>query len=87
MAGPTSTILEASFNTSLQTTGAIGGVILLIMLLAAWLVDRDITGSLGGCAGRWIGWANGDLATAVTGVDRRDEVGDMAPQCGCSRAI
>lgn len=54
--------LTAAFRASLEDLAAIGGVILIVTLLTAWLSNRDITGSLG----------------RLKSADRRDEVGQMA---------
>ncbi len=56
----------------------IGGLVLLVTLLAAWLINRDITVSLGSLKAAMERLAKGDLATAIPGTDRRDEVGAMA---------
>ena len=39
--------LDSSERASLLLLASIGGGILLVVLLAAWLIDRDICGSLG----------------------------------------
>jgi methyl-accepting chemotaxis protein len=70
--------LEASFNASLLEVGAVGGTILLVTLLVAWFVSRDITGSLGSLKTAMDRLAEGDLAAVIPGTDRRDEVGGMA---------
>jgi methyl-accepting chemotaxis protein len=70
--------LQAAFNASLLRTGAVGGAILLVTLLAAWLVNRDITGSLGRLKTAMGRLAKGDLTTVIPGTHRRDEVGQMA---------
>jgi methyl-accepting chemotaxis protein len=70
--------LEASFDGSLLRMGAVGGAILLLSSLAAWLVNRDITVSLGSLKAAMERLAKGDLATVIPGADRRDEVGGMA---------
>jgi methyl-accepting chemotaxis protein len=70
--------LDASFNASMLRTGVVGGVILLVTLLAAWLVNRDITVSLGALKMAMDRLANGDLATTIPDTDRRDEMGSMA---------
>jgi methyl-accepting chemotaxis protein len=57
---------------------SIGGVILVVTQLAAWLVNRDITVSFGSLKSAMDRLAKGDLATEVPGTDRRDEVGAMA---------
>ncbi|MGQ9369210.1 methyl-accepting chemotaxis protein [Azospirillum sp. ST 5-10] len=70
--------LETAFNASLLNMGAAGGATLVVTLVAAWLINRDITGSLGRLKGAMDRLVKGDLATAVPGTDRRDEVGGMA---------
>ena len=70
--------LDAAFHVSLLWLGSIGGVVLLVTLLVAWLVNRDITGSLGRLKHAMDRLAQGDLATAIPGTDRGDEVGGMA---------
>jgi methyl-accepting chemotaxis protein len=70
--------LAASYDASLLRMGAIGGPVLLLTLLVAWLVSRDITVSLSGLRGAMDRLAKGDLAASVPGVGRRDEVGGMA---------
>jgi methyl-accepting chemotaxis protein len=70
--------LEASSNASLLRTGAAGGVILLITLLAAWLINRDIVHSLGELRDAMVRLAHGELAAKIPGTARGDEVGQMA---------
>jgi methyl-accepting chemotaxis protein len=70
--------LDAAFDASLRRTGVVGSIILLVTLLAAWLVNRDITVSLGALKLAMDRLANGDLATTIPGTDRRDEMGSMA---------
>jgi methyl-accepting chemotaxis protein len=70
--------LDAAFHTTLLKFSLIGGVTLIITLTAGWLVNRDITVSLGSLRTAMDQLAKGDLTTAVPGVDRRDEVGGMA---------
>jgi methyl-accepting chemotaxis protein len=70
--------LDASFNKALLGMGAVGGAILMIALLAAWLVSRDITGTLGSLRASMRRLAEGDLGITVSGTGRRDEVGEMA---------
>ncbi len=70
--------LDADFRTMLGRLAATGGGILLVTLLAAWLINRDVTGALGGLRAATGGLASGDLATEISGTERRDEVGDMA---------
>jgi methyl-accepting chemotaxis protein len=70
--------LDAAFRASLLRLGLIGGGILAVTLLVAWLVNRDITGSLGGLKTAMDRLAKGDLTTEIPGTDRQDEVGGMA---------
>ncbi|MDR3538589.1 MAG: methyl-accepting chemotaxis protein [Acetobacteraceae bacterium] len=70
--------LEAVFHGMLIRLATIGGVVLLCTLLAAWLINRDISVSLGSLKTAMERLAKGDLATVVPGTDRQDEVGDMA---------
>jgi len=70
--------LNAAFRTTLLQLSMIGGAVLIAILLAAWLTNRDITGSLGGLKTAMDRLAKGDLTIMVPGTDRRDEVGGMA---------
>jgi methyl-accepting chemotaxis protein len=70
--------LDAAFVSAWLRAGWIGGGIMLLAVLLAWLVDRDITGSLGGLRTAMERLATGDLATGIPGAGRRDEVGGMA---------
>ncbi len=70
--------LNADFRTALWHLTTIGGAILLVTLLAAFLVNRDITVSLGGLQAAMARLAKGELATEIPGTDRGDEVGSMA---------
>lgn len=70
--------LDAAFHGLLLRLALTGGGILAITLLAAWLVNHDITVSLGGLKTAMERLAQGDLSTVVPGTDRHDEVGGMA---------
>ncbi len=70
--------LDAAFRRSLLRLCTAGSVVLLITLLAAWLIDRDIADSLGSLKAAMDRLAKGDHTTAVPGTDRRDEIGGMA---------
>ena len=70
--------LDAAFHAALLRLALIGGAILLVTLLAAWLLNRDIAGSLGRLKDAMERLAKGDLTTVVPGTDRRDEIGGMA---------
>jgi methyl-accepting chemotaxis protein len=70
--------LDAAFHVTLLRLSAFAVVVLLLTLLAAWMVNRDVVGSLGRLKAAMERLASGDLATAIPGADRRDEVGGMA---------
>jgi methyl-accepting chemotaxis protein len=70
--------LEASFHADMLRLAGLGGVILLLTLVVAWLVDRDIRGGLAALTGAMDRLAHGDLAVAVPATERGDEVGTMA---------
>jgi methyl-accepting chemotaxis protein len=78
MAGAYVDDLETVFRGLVWRLTLIGGLILAVTLLMAWLIDRDITVSLGRLKTVMERLAQGDLATPVDGTDRRDEVGGMA---------
>lgn len=70
--------LDGSFRATIGDLAAAGGVILVATLLAAWLVNRDISGSLGRLRSAMKLLADGKLNTDIPGTARRDEVGGMA---------
>jgi methyl-accepting chemotaxis protein len=70
--------LDAAYHASLLRLGSIGGVILAITLSVAWLVNRDITGSLNSLKVAMERLAQNELAIAIPGTTRRDEMGGMA---------
>ena len=70
--------LEADYHAILLRLGGVGGLILLATVLVAWLVNRDIAGSLDRLRTAMQRLSHGELAVAVPGADRRDEVGAMA---------
>jgi len=70
--------LDAAFETTLRNLTAIGGAILIATLFVAWLVNRDIAGSLRRLENAMQRLSKGELATEIPGTDRRDEVGQMA---------
>jgi methyl-accepting chemotaxis protein len=70
--------IDAAFHTTLLRLSLIGGATLIVTLVAGWVVNRDITVSLGSLKTAMDQLAKGNLTTAVPGVDRRDEIGDMA---------
>ena len=70
--------LEQSFHDSIAWTVGVGGAILVAILFVAFLVNRDIAGSLVMLKDAMAGLADGKLSIEVPGVDRSDEVGEMA---------
>jgi methyl-accepting chemotaxis protein len=78
IAGAYTDDLDAAFRASLWQLIAAGGIVLLGTLLAAWLVNRDITSSLGGLRDAMVRLSQGELAAEIPGKGRGDEVGDMA---------
>jgi methyl-accepting chemotaxis protein len=70
--------IDASFRASLLRLVALGGVILVVTLCVAWLVERDISFSLSKLKTAMERLAKGELATEIPGTTRRDEVGSMA---------
>jgi methyl-accepting chemotaxis protein len=70
--------LDNDYRGSLLHLWGIGGGILLITLVIAWLINRDISGSLGKLQAAMAKLAAGDHAVEISGVGRGDEVGDMA---------
>ena len=70
--------LEAAFHAILLKLIGAAAAILFASLLVAWVINRDIVGSLGRINAAMGRLSHGDLEAAVSGTDRRDEVGSMA---------
>jgi methyl-accepting chemotaxis protein len=70
--------LDQAFHDSIFWTVGVGGAILLAILGVAFLVNRDIAGSLVRLKDAMAGLADGKLSIEVPGRDRSDEVGEMA---------
>lgn len=70
--------LDAVFLSTVQNLALIGGAILVLTSLTAWLVNRDIATSLGRLRLAMANLADGKLDTDVPGSQRQDEVGLMA---------
>jgi methyl-accepting chemotaxis protein len=70
--------IDASFRASLLKLVSIGGMILIVTLLAAWMIERDVTRSLGQLRTAMARLAKGELSATIPGTERRDEVGGMA---------
>jgi methyl-accepting chemotaxis protein len=78
LAGTYTDDLDAAFGASLWRLGLAGGSILVVTLFVAWLINRDIAGSLGALKLAMDRLARGDLTAAIPGAGRRDEIGGMA---------
>lgn len=70
--------LEAAFHSDALRLAEIGGLILLLTLAVAWVVNRDISGGLAALTGVMDRLAHAELGVAVPGTERGDEVGTMA---------
>ncbi|HUB46999.1 MAG TPA: methyl-accepting chemotaxis protein [Acetobacteraceae bacterium] len=70
--------LDAAFHATLWKLIIAGGAILLVTVVTAWLINHDITGSLGALNSVMARLSQGDLDAPVSGTARRDEVGLMA---------
>jgi len=79
--------LEADYRTSLTRLSIVGGLIVLTTVLVAWLINRDISGSLDRLRVAMESLSHGDLSAAVPGTERRDEVGWVRwpDPCWCFR--
>ena len=78
LAGAYTDDLEAEFHAALLRQGGIGVLILLLITLAVWRVNRDIAGALGTLGSAMHRLAGGALDLTVPGLDRSDELGVMA---------
>ncbi len=78
MAGAWITDINTEFQATVLRLGAIGAGVLCVSLLAAWMISRDISATLGRLQQAMGQLAAGDLAVSIPGTARRDEVGAMA---------
>ena len=78
LAGAYTDDLDATFRATLTTLTIIGGLILLLTLPIAWLINHDIGKSLGGLRDTMERLAGGDLTVAISGTGRSDQLGGMA---------
>jgi methyl-accepting chemotaxis protein len=78
VAGDYTDDLDAEFRATLLRLGGVGAAVLLASLLLFWLVNRDITASLGAIKGAMQRLAAGESGITVPGTERTDEVGAMA---------
>jgi methyl-accepting chemotaxis protein len=77
LAGAYTDDLEVEFHARLINQGMIGTAIVLVVILAAWLINRDISAALGSLRASMGKLASGDLGSAIPGLDRADELGAM----------
>src|SRR5580658_9940798 len=82
LAGAYTDDLETEFRSRMFDQAMIGGAILVVLLLTAWLINRDIVVALLGLRIRMHALANGDVNAPIPGVDRTDELGAMAGSVG-----
>jgi methyl-accepting chemotaxis protein len=78
IAGAWTDDLDASYRTSVLRLGSIGGAILLVTLLAALVINNDISGSMTRLKTAMERLAKGELSTDIPGAVRQDEIGAMA---------
>jgi methyl-accepting chemotaxis protein len=72
------TDIDDTFWRMTRTAGAVIGVLMLCSIGIAWAVGHSIVKPLSGLRVRMAALSSGDLVAPVIGVDRSDEVGDMA---------
>jgi methyl-accepting chemotaxis protein len=70
--------LDADFGAALMQLSLIGGLILLLTIMIAFFVNRDIGLTLSRLGDAMVRLAAGDLTAAIPGDDRKDELGVMA---------
>ncbi|MBN8925954.1 MAG: cache domain-containing protein [Rhodospirillales bacterium] len=78
LAGAYTDDLDALYRAALVRLGLIGGGILAVTLAFAWLINRDIGQSLRGLQHSMRALADGQLGITIAGLDRADEIGQMA---------
>ncbi len=70
--------LNVAFRATIIRLSVVGGVILVVLLCAAWRIEQDITRSIGRLKATMEQLAGGDPDTPVPDTARGDEVGGMA---------
>jgi methyl-accepting chemotaxis protein len=70
--------LAAQFDAILLRLALVGAAILAVTLPVAWLINRDLGSTMEALGKAMSRLADGDLAVAVPGTGRRDELGAMA---------
>jgi methyl-accepting chemotaxis protein len=74
--------VQADFRATMTRVSLVGGLILLLTLPIALLVNHDIGKTLGALCDTMGSLAGGDLSVAIPGAARRDELGSMARAVG-----
>jgi methyl-accepting chemotaxis protein len=70
--------IDAALADGRNLSLVIGGLVLLLAMLVAWRMNRDIAKPLAGMTGTMRRLAADDLSVEVPRTARRDEIGDMA---------
>jgi methyl-accepting chemotaxis protein len=78
LAGAYTDDLDAEFRARVMYQAMSGGVIVLLVILAGWLINGDISRGLEGLGATMHKLASGDLKGAIPGLGRPDELGAMA---------
>ena len=70
--------IDDMFWSMARTAAAAIGALLLVLLTIAWAIGRSVVKPLSALKTRMAALGGGDLETPVDGVNRRDEIGEMA---------
>jgi methyl-accepting chemotaxis protein len=70
--------VSAQVATAITTMLVVGAVVVTFGLLFAWLIGRSIANPVVGMTGAMQKLAGGDMKVEIPGVERKDEIGDMA---------
>ncbi|MCF8479408.1 MAG: methyl-accepting chemotaxis protein [Rhodospirillum sp.] len=70
--------LDQDFDVQTTEIILVGLAIFAVVLVVAWMINRDITGPLGRLSGIMEALAGGNLDIRISDAGRRDEVGQMA---------
>ncbi|AVH45509.1 methyl-accepting chemotaxis protein [Agrobacterium tumefaciens] len=71
-------ISEQTHSTILTSLAILGTLFALAVIAALWVSSRGITGPLGRLGARMVSLAGGEMRPEIEGLDRKDEVGQMA---------
>src|SRR5262249_6710388 len=78
LAGGYADDIERQYRAELTALASIGGAILVVTLVIAWLIDRDISHSLNRLEEAMARLAKGENSEQIARIGRGDEVGEMA---------